>query len=513
MGSSYFSRGWIAVSTSSDQSDLPRDQNKGRYLEKDPPRRGYFLRCTKCNVIQCDDGLCPSFECKNCGEAAGEVPTQLKQCCIKQLMENVVNYYQTPKEATEVEIAVNKDGVNNGEMKSVVDKVIKFFEEKSRLVYKGAMFSIEDNEYRVVDSKPYVGYVKVTKRTRIKIEMIYSSRIPIKRALLITGKKYNNVDVEDIKRDVFSTPHKGELIVIKNTSSKINNYDFYIKNSIPDYGIINNDTVLSIENKNSNKISSITFVLISESSSPLSLTEIDDLLNNYLNPYFHRSTNHYIEKGDILSINDKSFFITDLSPLSGFTSSSTSLKITDKKTKEDCINSITIDDAKLAREMTNIESPEPSTTTIISTSPQVTSSNQEIYRRLNTMFSHAVVTSRPIRLRILSEYILNREDLLNIDGENDDSLRLFTQEQSENMDRLIRALPTFEVDQKYIDSINKTGDDDYNQKCVICMEKYQIKEKLKTLPCFHVFHSDCIDAWLKQHNSCPICKHGIEEEV
>ncbi len=41
--------------------------------------------------------------------------------------------------------------------------------------------------------------------------------------------------------------------------------------------------------------------------------------------------------------------------------------------------------------------------------------------------------------------------------------------------------------------------------CSICMELYQASQKVKTLPCRHTFHADCIDCWLtsSSHN-CPL---------
>lgn len=45
--------------------------------------------------------------------------------------------------------------------------------------------------------------------------------------------------------------------------------------------------------------------------------------------------------------------------------------------------------------------------------------------------------------------------------------------------------------------------------CSICLCDYQKDELLRELPCKvgrHVFHADCIDEWLTQKLSCPICR-------
>ena len=48
-----------------------------------------------------------------------------------------------------------------------------------------------------------------------------------------------------------------------------------------------------------------------------------------------------------------------------------------------------------------------------------------------------------------------------------------------------------------------------NNKCIICMEEFQEKERIKYLPCGHLFHHDCIRQWLLKEKSCPFCKSEI----
>ena len=71
------------------------------------------------------------------------------------------------------------------------------------------------------------------------------------------------------------------------------------------------------------------------------------------------------------------------------------------------------------------------------------------------------------------------------------------------------------LDEEIINSFPKSIVDDINKlkekKCVICLEEFQNGDEKTTLPCFHIFHPNCINQWLKKHDNCPICKTKFEE--
>ncbi|KAJ8750157.1 hypothetical protein K2173_014072 [Erythroxylum novogranatense] len=47
----------------------------------------------------------------------------------------------------------------------------------------------------------------------------------------------------------------------------------------------------------------------------------------------------------------------------------------------------------------------------------------------------------------------------------------------------------------------------YQMECAICLGEFEEKESVKMIPsCEHIFHSDCIDTWLKLHVTCPVCR-------
>ncbi|WOL08741.1 hypothetical protein Cni_G17494 [Canna indica] len=47
-------------------------------------------------------------------------------------------------------------------------------------------------------------------------------------------------------------------------------------------------------------------------------------------------------------------------------------------------------------------------------------------------------------------------------------------------------------------------------ECAVCLSEFDDDEELRLLPhCSHVFHPDCIDAWLASHVTCPVCRANL----
>ena len=58
---------------------------------------------------------------------------------------------------------------------------------------------------------------------------------------------------------------------------------------------------------------------------------------------------------------------------------------------------------------------------------------------------------------------------------------------------------------------SSSNDPDPNQDntCSICMSEFEDGETIRRLPCFHAYHSSCIDQWLKQKAQCPVCRADV----
>ncbi|PPR94091.1 hypothetical protein GOBAR_AA26574 [Gossypium barbadense] len=48
--------------------------------------------------------------------------------------------------------------------------------------------------------------------------------------------------------------------------------------------------------------------------------------------------------------------------------------------------------------------------------------------------------------------------------------------------------------------------------CSICLEKFKEEEEGSEMPCKHVFHSDCVEKWLRINRSCPVCRFVMPGE-
>uniref|UniRef100_A0A0E0MCH9 RING-type domain-containing protein n=1 Tax=Oryza punctata TaxID=4537 RepID=A0A0E0MCH9_ORYPU len=59
-------------------------------------------------------------------------------------------------------------------------------------------------------------------------------------------------------------------------------------------------------------------------------------------------------------------------------------------------------------------------------------------------------------------------------------------------------------------SASSSDSSDAADQCVVCLSDYEEKDVLRILPyCGHDFHAVCIDIWLMQHSTCPVCRISL----
>jgi hypothetical protein len=68
------------------------------------------------------------------------------------------------------------------------------------------------------------------------------------------------------------------------------------------------------------------------------------------------------------------------------------------------------------------------------------------------------------------------------------------------------------VTEANLDHVVKCGGE-----CTICMQDIKLKETIYQLPCSdkHIFHTGCLDKWMRIKGNCPICRANLPtvEEV
>ena len=77
---------------------------------------------------------------------------------------------------------------------------------------------------------------------------------------------------------------------------------------------------------------------------------------------------------------------------------------------------------------------------------------------------------------------------------------------------IVESLPVRTISEEQI-LANASGADEAMTKCMVCLIEYEAGEELRTMPCLHFFHRECIDKWLLERGStCPICKFNVRKD-
>jgi len=53
----------------------------------------------------------------------------------------------------------------------------------------------------------------------------------------------------------------------------------------------------------------------------------------------------------------------------------------------------------------------------------------------------------------------------------------------------------------------------YATECAICLEAWEPVDKIKVTPCKHAFHEECLARWLKDADTCALCRQDVVSAV
>ena len=48
------------------------------------------------------------------------------------------------------------------------------------------------------------------------------------------------------------------------------------------------------------------------------------------------------------------------------------------------------------------------------------------------------------------------------------------------------------------------------QQCLVCLQPIENSSVCRMLNCYHIFHSECIEAWFVEHMKCPMCNKSYK---
>jgi hypothetical protein len=67
----------------------------------------------------------------------------------------------------------------------------------------------------------------------------------------------------------------------------------------------------------------------------------------------------------------------------------------------------------------------------------------------------------------------------------------------------VEKLKKYKIDEKKIKEFG------FENSCAVCKDEFNLGEECLSMPCNHYFHENCILPWLKERNSCPICRYEL----
>ena len=62
---------------------------------------------------------------------------------------------------------------------------------------------------------------------------------------------------------------------------------------------------------------------------------------------------------------------------------------------------------------------------------------------------------------------------------------------------------------KYKINEEKIKEFGFENSCAVCKDEFNIGEECLAMPCNHYFHGNCLLPWLKERNSCPVCRYEL----
>ena len=89
-----------------------------------------------------------------------------------------------------------------------------------------------------------------------------------------------------------------------------------------------------------------------------------------------------------------------------------------------------------------------------------------------------------------------------------------TQRQPRNADVVRRVAQAYEAAvAQLVDTAAPAPEAQSEEVCAICLDNFEDDDVVQLPDCQHAFHADCLQPWLRQRNTCPLCKQNAISRV
>merc|ERR1712086_842790 len=73
----------------------------------------------------------------------------------------------------------------------------------------------------------------------------------------------------------------------------------------------------------------------------------------------------------------------------------------------------------------------------------------------------------------------------------------------------VKNLAVIEIEKKHM---RMKGSKMEPPTCTICVEHIKLRDKGMFMPCGHIYHPACLNPWLLNQNTCPVCRFELPRE-
>ncbi|CAD8072580.1 unnamed protein product [Paramecium sonneborni] len=442
----------------------------------------FLVKCPKCHSKQFDDQLgriTNCFQCKlvfsvNDGQIQiRQDSTQIEDKRTFQMIELQFPHLQSVTfyvNRTKLDAALIKDNVIDFQ-RLINNVLLPFFSVRQRVLESGIKFQIGAFEFRVIGGFPNRGII--TRQTQIYCYGYYIQETT--RSVKILSQKPSQLLDNEIKSYLNVNPKDNQII--QDSTIKINSQKLLVLQCDNASGKIDRNSIIesisNVQNLRDVKLICIKCPVQFFTYQSQKDRIKEAIRRTIINPYFSGLT-RFLERGQILRISDFEFQVQIIEDRGLVVHNQTQIDIDimSPSQQERIQQNSQIDQLMLPNLLPNRRS--------------------EIHRQ------HAQQIEALHRL--LNTFILL----------NENQQLLLSLRNNRTSEEQINLLPVRQISMEFI---NQHQNDDNLIKCMICLEDYQENQIVRTMPCWHYFHQECIDKWLHKSTLCPICKTDVDTDL